>query len=68
MLRYCKDYEKIENYEEAVKDTEKYICHHKLETVFAKTELLRAGWYYNRKPEELIFIRQSNTMEILICI
>lgn len=57
---YCKDFEKIENYEEAVNDkSETWDCHHRLEAVFTLVELKRAGWYLDRKPEELIFIRRS---------
>ena len=57
---FCKEFEKIENYEEAVNDkNEVWCCHHKMEEVFTKEELIRAGWYYDRKPEELIFIRRS---------
>ena len=58
--RFCKDYTEIRNYEEAVNDTtEMWDCHHRMEEVFTHVELKRAGWYYNRKPEELIFIRRS---------
>lgn len=57
---YCKDYTKIENYEEAINDkNELWVCHHKMEEVFTELELKRAGWYYDRRPEELIFIRRS---------
>ena len=54
----CKDFQDIENYEEAVNDpNELWICHHRLEQVFTAEELHRAGWYYGRKPQELIFLR-----------
>lgn len=57
---YCATPELIENYEEAVNDqNELWVCHHRMEEVFTKDELKRAGWYYNRKPEELIFVRMS---------
>ena len=57
---YCKDYTKIKNYEEAISDkNEMWHCHHIMEEVFTSKELIRAGWYYNRRPEELIFIRES---------
>ena len=56
----CKDFTKIENYEEAVNDkNELWTCHHRMEEVFSCKELMRAGWYYNRRPEELIFIKSS---------
>lgn len=57
---FCKDFTKIENYASAIADEkELWICHHKLEQVFTVKELIRAGWYYDRKPQELIFIRKS---------
>ena len=57
---YCKDYTKIKNYEEAISDkNEMWHCHHIMVEVFTSKELIRAGWYYNRRPEELIFIRES---------
>lgn len=56
----CRTPELIENYEEAINDkNELWCCHHKMEEVFSKAELIRAGWYYDRRPEELIFIRCS---------
>lgn len=57
--KFCKDYTQIENYEEALKSSEMYVAHHRLEQVFTVDELIRAGWYYDRKPQELIFIRRS---------
>lgn len=57
---YCKNYTEIENYAEAMADkAEMWTCHHRMEEVFTYRELRRAGWYYNRKASELIFIRQS---------
>lgn len=59
-IYYCKELEKIENYEEAVNDkNELWVCHHRMEEVFSKAELIRAGWYYNRRPEELVYIKRS---------
>ena len=65
--RYCKDYKNIENYEAAKKDN--FIgwhCHHRLETHNSDgerrlvdinhKELKALGMYYNRPPEELIFL------------
>ena len=58
--RYCKDFTKIENYDEAVTDTtEMWVCHHKLENIFTMKDLIDMGIYYNIKPGELIFIRNS---------
>ena len=70
---YCKDYEKIENYEKAKKDNFKgWHCHHRLETHTSdgirrpvdipQKELIALGMYYNRPASELIFltIREHN--------
>ena len=65
--KYCKDYEKIENYEKAKKDDFKgWECHHRLETYtpegerriidITKKELIALGMYYHRPAEELIFL------------
>lgn len=65
--KYCKDYENIENYEKAKKDNFKsWHCHHRLETHnsdgerrlidITQKELKALGMYYNRPPEELIFL------------
>ena len=68
--RYCKDYEKIENYQKAKKDDFKgWHCHHRLETHnsdgerrlvdISHKELKALGMYYNRPAEELIFLPAS---------
>ena len=68
--KYCKDYEKIENYQKAKKDNFKgWDCHHRLETHnsdgerrlvdITKKELIALGMYYNRPAEELIFLPTS---------
>ena len=68
--RYCKDYENIENYEAAKKDNFKgWECHHRLETHtsdgerrlvdITQAELKALNMYYNRPPEELIFLIKS---------
>ena len=65
--KFCKDYENIENYEAAKKDNFKgWECHHRLETHnsdgerrlvdITVAELQALGMYYNRPPEELIFL------------
>ena len=65
--RFCKEPEKIENYEKAKKDNfVGWECHHRLEThtpdgerrdvdILAK-ELKALGMYYNRPANELIFL------------
>ena len=68
--RYCKDYEKIENYQKAKVDNfVGWDCHHRLETHnsdgerrlvdITVAELQALGMYYNRPPEELIFLRKG---------
>ena len=74
--QYCKEPEKIENYEKAKKDNFKgWECHHRLETHtpdgkrrdedITQKELKSLGMYYNRPPEELIFltIKEHNTFQ-----
>lgn len=58
--RFCKRYTEIENYEKAISDTtQTWICHHRLETSFTVEELKKAKKYYDRPPEELIFLKVS---------
>lgn len=60
--KVCKDYSQIENYEKAVADkTQTWHCHHRLELkcpVYKPKakELIEYGLYYDRPPEELIFL------------
>ena len=67
---FCKDYEKIENFEKAKKDDFKgWYCHHRLETHnsdgerrlvnISVAELQALGMYYNRPADELIFMKES---------
>ena len=71
LIDYCFDYEKIENYDLALKDNFKgWTCHHRLETHnseglrrdtdITSKELKALGMYYNRPPEELIFMRTKD--------
>lgn len=64
---FCKKPELIENYNEAIADnTQTWDCHHKLEThnsdgnkrivELSKKELIALDMYYNRPPDELIFL------------
>ena len=56
-FKYCKYFTQIENYDKAIADKhEHWVCHHRLEQVFTQEELERAGWYYDRKPQELIYL------------
>jgi hypothetical protein len=60
--RLCSNYSQIENYEKAVSDkTQTWHCHHRLELkcpVYKPKakELMEYGLYYDRPPEELIFL------------
>lgn len=65
--KFCKEYTNIENYEKAKADNFKgWHCHHRLETHnsdgerrlidISQKELIALGMYYNRPPEELIFL------------
>ena len=55
---YCKDFQLIENYELAINDDNQiWQLHHKLEeTGLSKDDLINKGLYYNRPPNELIFL------------
>lgn len=66
-LSFCKEPEMIENYDRAISDTEEtWHCHHRLETHnsdgekrlidIKMEELIALDMYYNRPPEELIFL------------
>lgn len=67
LRRICNEYELIENYNEAIADTEKkWVLHHKKELVatggerFMKAEELKAlGLYFNLPKEDLIFLRKD---------
>lgn len=55
---FCAHPELIENYDLAMADTEiVWHCHHRLENIFTKQELISKNIYYNIKPGELIFLR-----------
>lgn len=59
---YCNNYTEIENYSEAVLDnTQVWHCHHRKEIEDGKSmeQLIQEGLYYNRPPEELIFLKMN---------
>ena len=69
----CKNREQIENYDKAIADTtQMWDCHHRLETHFSdgterpnnaqlsKAELIALDMYWDRPPEELIFLTKSD--------
>lgn len=66
LLEYCKEYQKIENYELAKADNFKgWEIHHRLELTldgehaYTKDDLVRMNMYYNRPYFELIFLTRS---------
>lgn len=67
---YCTKPELIENYDKAIADTDHmWDCHHRLETHtsdgerrfidLSQAELITLGIYFDRPPEELIFLTKS---------
>lgn len=72
---YCRQPELIENYSKAIADnSEIWACHHRLETHNSDgerrlvdilgTELIALGLYYDRPPEELIFLTQTEHVRL----
>ena len=67
--KYCKEYWKIENYEQAINDkTNTWICHHRDEirilpsgmvAIRSVEELVENGRYYDCPPNELIFLTRT---------
>lgn len=66
---FCRTPELIENYDKAIADTTQvWQCHHRLETHnsdgerrlvdISSSELIALGMYYDRPPEELIFMTE----------
>lgn len=66
----CKELDKVENFEEAVHDmNEIWVLHHRFETKCpiykpSMEELIDAGLYYDRLPEELIYLKRSEHSKI----
>lgn len=65
--KYCKEYWKIENYEQAINDkVNTWVCHHRweftLDGEYAHSceDLIRMDMYYDRPYFELIFIKQTD--------
>ena len=59
--KYCTEYQKIENYEEAVKSPLRYDLHHRREISENKSskDLKKENLYYGRPPEELVFLKHG---------
>ena len=64
--KYCKDYKNIENYAEAVKSPLIYDIHHRLEISDNKSlkDLKEENLYYDRPPEELIFLEHGEHIQL----
>ena len=56
---FCKRYTEIENYNEAVSSPERWVCHHKLGLIYSSDELVKKGLYFNRPPEEFVFLTKT---------
>lgn len=58
---YCEHPELIENYEKAIQSDKMWVCHHRneIELNMKMRDLIKAGLYYNRPPEEFIFLTQE---------
>ena len=64
--KYCTDYKNIDNYEEAVKSPLRYDLHHRREISEKKSrkQLIADHLYFDRPPEELIFIEHREHMRL----
>ena len=61
------NFKRIENFLSAAMDTEQvWVCHHRLETELGvdRDYLIEHDLYYNRPPEELVFVTRSQHNEI----
>lgn len=57
---FCRNPELVENYEEAVADTENvWICHHRLEEFYTREELIAMKKYYSRPAEEIVLCKNQ---------
>ena len=58
--RFCKDYTRIENYEEAVNDkTQTWECHHILGEILTRQQLKDHDFYYDVPPCMLKFVTKA---------
>ena len=66
LKKYCTDYTKIENYEEAVKSPLRYDLHHRLEIdeMQTRSDLIFLHLYFHRPPEELIFLEHGEHISL----
>ena len=62
---FCTKPELIENYDKAIADkTQVWECHHRREEFYSYKELIERGEYFDRPPEELIFLTKSEHHKI----
>ena len=66
---YCSEpISNIENYNQAINDEQKWVCHHKLEiqdgVSVSINELKKKGLYYHRPANELIFMTESEHKQL----
>ena len=56
--RFCKKFENIENYREAISSPERWDCHHRneIDMNLSREGLKEQGLYYNRPAVELVFL------------
>lgn len=65
--RFCKEYWKIENYDQAMTDeTQTWHCHHRheIDWVLPKKELIAIGRYYDVHYSELIFLTREEHVRL----
>ena len=64
--KYCKDYTKIENYDEAIKSPLIYDLHHRLEIdeMQSRSDLKFLHLYFHRPAEELIFLEHGEHVRL----
>ena len=63
--RFCKDYTRIENYEEAVNDqSQVWVCHHILGEILSREQLLDHDFYYDVPPCMLKFVTSAEHNQI----
>ena len=65
--KFCKDYTKIENYEEAVNDkSQVWVCHHILGEILTSEQLKDHDFYYDVPPCMLKFVTRAEHARIHI--
>lgn len=64
--KYCTDYKNIENYAEALSSPLRYDLHHRLEIseMQTRSDLMFLHLYFNRPPEELIFLEHGEHVSL----